>query len=137
MNKLQMLDLLKDLLEEAILDRDSQLAVYYEEEIDKIEKSLGKGENKVNITNDQLEAIKKSYLMILRENLLQRNKEKTIQEYEFYLMGFASAIGIKLEQLEDQLDRSMHSTHFIKQQIRFNSDEELFNHVSNELKYYK
>lgn len=89
------------------------------------------------LTEMQLDAIKKAYLTILKDNLLKRDKERTINEYAFFLKGFATALGLEFEQLDEILDNcSMYSIHFIKQQIRFHEEKELFNFANNELKYY-
>ena len=87
------------------------------------------------LKENQLNAIKKGYAEILVSNLKTKSKESVIHEYSIFLKGYATALEVEFEQLDDALDSSMRSIHFVKQQIRFHDERELFEFAMNELKY--
>ena len=87
------------------------------------------------LKENQLQSIKRGYADILVSNLKQATKESVIHEYSIFLKGYATALEVDFEQLDDALDSSMRSIHFVKQQIRFHSEKELFEFAMNELKY--
>lgn len=89
----------------------------------------------LKLKEKQLNAIKKGYANILVSNLKENNKENAIHEYSIFLRGYATALEVDFEQLDDALDSSMRSIHFVKQQVRFHNDKELFEFAMNELKY--
>ena len=89
----------------------------------------------IKLKENQLQAIKRGYAEILVSNLKEATKENAIHEYSMFLKGYATALEVDFEQLDDALDSSMRSLHFVKQQVRFHSDKELFEFAMNELKY--
>ena len=89
----------------------------------------------IQLKENQLQAIKKGYADILVSNLKEATKESAIHEYSIFLKGYATALEVDFDHLDDALDSSMRSLHFIKQQIRFHSDKELFEFATNEIKY--
>lgn len=89
----------------------------------------------LKLKESQLNSIKKGYAEILVSNLKAKSKEYAIHEYSIFLKGYATALEVNFEQLDDSLDSCMRSLHFVKQQVRFHSDKELFEFAINELKY--
>lgn len=89
----------------------------------------------LKLKESQLNSIKKGYAEILVSNLKAKSKENAIHEYSIFLKGYATALEVNFEQLDDALDSSMRSIHFVKQQVRFHNDKELFEFAINELKY--
>lgn len=77
----------------------------------------------MNIDKD---IIRENYYKLLQENLINERVGDTRPQFKMFIRGYACAIGMTYEELDEKLEKSMLSDHFIKQQLNFHNEQELF-----------